>query len=397
MDQRTLASRRREKVWLSADSGSLDAFRALVEREAKLTDWPFAARIEKNVLIYDGERVRSAASDPEARRELMAEWVEAFSDGPGVIVIKNALTDHAVIDRASAVFEEIIAQEKQGGKVAGDHFAKPGANDRIWNSLEKHCLKDPDNFARYYASDAIALASEAWLGRGYQMTAQMNRVNPGGAAQKPHRDYHLGFMSPAQMQDFPGHIHAISPVLTLQGAVAHCDMPLESGPTLLLPFSQSFFEGYIAFGRPEFQAYFAEHHVQLPLEKGDALFFNPALMHGAGNNVSKDIYRMANLLQVSSAFGRAMESVNRARMVVRLYPALLEAARSGSLGPRAIANAVAASAEGYAFPTNLDSDPPVGGLAPKTQAAHMMEALEARLDPDAFASMIAAHAARREA
>ena len=32
----------------------------------------------------------------------------------------------------------------------------------------------------------------------------------------------------------------MSPVLTLQGAVAHCDMPIESGPTMLLPYSQRF-------------------------------------------------------------------------------------------------------------------------------------------------------------
>lgn len=396
MDMQSLVSRRRDKVWLSADAGRLDQFRALVERQTDLADWPFAVGVEKNVLIYDGERVRHTA-DPEARRALMAEWVEAFSEGPGVIIIRNALPDAAVIDRASKVFEAIVEREKQGGKIAGDHFAKPGANDRIWNSLEKHCLADPDNFAHYYASLAVALVSEAWLGKGYQMTAQMNRVNPGGAAQKPHRDYHLGFMSPEEMQAYPGHIHAISPVLTLQGAVAHCDMPLESGPTLFLPYSQIFQEGYLAFGRAEFQDYFRDHHVQLPLSKGDAVFFNPALMHGAGDNVSRNIYRMANLLQVSSAMGRAMETINRTRMAIAVYPALARAKADGTLDATGIANAIAASAEGYPFPTNLDSDPPVGGLAPKTQAAIMAEALEAGMEPDDFAGLIKAHAGRRKA
>ena len=41
----------------------------------------------------------------------------------------------------------------------------------------------------------------------------------------------------------PQYVHAISPVLTLQGAVAHCDMPLVSGPTLYLPYSQSYLPG----------------------------------------------------------------------------------------------------------------------------------------------------------
>jgi ectoine hydroxylase-related dioxygenase (phytanoyl-CoA dioxygenase family) len=397
MDAQTLTSRRSQKVWLSADCGNLDQFKSLVEKTATPADWPFAERIEKNILIYDGEKVRSATGDEDERRALMAEWVEAFTSGPGIIVIKNAMPDAAVVDHATAVFEAIVRDEKEKGKGAGDHFAKPGANDRIWNALEKHCLADPENFARYYASTAIAMVSEAWLGTGYQMTAQMNRVNPGGTAQKPHRDYHLGFMTPQQMQAYPGHIHAVSPLLTLQGAVAHCDMPLESGPTLFLPYSQTFFEGYIAFGRPEFQSYFAEHHVQLPLEKGDAVFFNPAVMHGAGNNISKDIYRMANLLQVSSAFGRAMESINRNRMSVTAYPSLLAALQAGTLSRAEAANVIASTAEGYAFPTNLDSDPPVGGLAPKTQAQLMIEALDAGMDAGHFAELIAAHAARREA
>ena len=35
----------------------------------------------------------------------------------------------------------------------------------------------------------------------------------------------------------------------------------------------------MAFSRPDFQEYFQAHHVQLPLRKGDAVFFNPALFH----------------------------------------------------------------------------------------------------------------------
>src|SRR6202012_1744776 len=104
------------------------------------------------------------------------------------------------------------------------------------------------------------------------------------------------------------------PVMTLQGAVAHCEMPVESGPTLYLPFSQNFMPGYFAWRRPEFIAYFERNHVQLPLAKGDAAFFNPALFHAAGQNRTIDVKRMANLLQISSPYGRAMESVGRMRM-----------------------------------------------------------------------------------
>ncbi len=307
--------------------------------------------------------------NPAERKALMEEWAHVFAHGAGIIVIRQGSPDHAVIDRASVVFDQIIADEKRAAKGGGDHFAKPGANDRIWNSLEKHCLADPANFAAYFSSHSIAMAAEVWLGPASQMTAQVNRVNPGGAAQTPHRDYHLGFMSADRMAQFPAHIHAVSPTLTLQGAVAHCDMPVETGPTLLLPFSQQFFEGYLAFSRPEFQAWFAANHVQLPLEKGDVMFFNPAVMHGAGTNHTTDRFRMVNLLQVSSAFGRAMETVNRSRMLRALYPALKAAVGMN------IENVIAASAEGYPFPTNLDSNPPIGGIAPKTQADYLRDAL----------------------
>ncbi len=143
------------------------------------------------------------------------------------------------------------------------------------------------------------------------MTAQLNVVNPGGAAQSPHRDYHLGFQSAADIERYPLHVQLFSPMLTLQGAIAHVDAPMETGPTLLLPFSQAYDAGYLAMNRPDFKAFFDANHVQLPLEKGDMLFFSPALLHAAGNNRSKDIKRMVNLFQVSSAYGRAMESIDR--------------------------------------------------------------------------------------
>ena len=184
------------------------------------------------------------------------------------------------------------------------------------------------------------------------------------------------------MAQFPSHIHAISPMLTLQGAVAHCDMPVSTGPTMLLPFSQQFFEGYLAFARPEFQAYFAQHFVQLPLEKGDLLFFNPAVMHGAGTNHTTDRFRMVNLLQVSSAFGRAMETVDRSKMVRALYPVLQTAVGVN------VANVIAASAEGYPFPTNLDNNPPIGGIAPKSQAQYMQQALAAGQTAAEFVAQI---------
>jgi len=243
-------------------------------------------------------------------------------------------------------------------------------------------------FLRYFANTSIAAASEAWLGPNYQMTAQINLVHPGGAAQQAHRDYHLGFQTADVSSEYPAHVHDLSPALTLQGAVAHCDMPVESGPTKLLPFSQLYRAGYAAWRREDFRALFEERCIQLPLAKGDALFFNPALFHAAGANFSGDIHRMANLLQVSSAFGRAMESIDREKMCKLLYPHAVAAHGNSRLSMPDLSAAIAAAAEGYSFPTNLDRDSPKGGLAPETQQALFARAIANDWSVQKFAKML---------
>ena len=378
--------------WFRPEDCRLDEFREVVEQATDRADYPYADSVEQGVLVY-GSRLRDAAT-PEHRREVQAELARALLDGPGIVVFTGAFPDPSVVDRASAVFAELIAEQKASGVAAGDHFAPPGANDRVWGALDKLALRAPEVFADYYANDVIALVSEAWLGPGYQLTSQVNVVNPGGQAQVAHRDYHLGFMSLDQSLAYPAQVHRVSPLMTLQGAVAHCDMPVETGPTMYLPHSQKYPPGYVAFHQPEFTGYFDRHHIQLPLAKGDAAFFNPALFHGAGTNRSADVHRMANLLQVSSAFGRAMESVDRVAMSLALHPVLARRKAAGA-GERELRNIVAASAEGYAFPTNLDRDQPVGGLAPQTQAELLWQALLDGWEFDAFAGALRAHTGRR--
>ena len=377
-----------QNLWLEEMDGDFGTFLTQVTTQTNPRSVPLATQIEKQIPIYSGEVVRAASNQPSHRKALLTEWTKVFLSGAGIIVIRNGIENAAVVDRASEVFSQIIESEKTETLGGGDHFAQAGANDRIWNALEKHCLIDPHNFTKYYANDAIAMGAQAWLGRGYQVTAQVNCVKPSGKAQKPHRDYHLGFMSPTQTLDYPTHVHAMSPFLTLQGAVAHCDMPLESGPTKLLPFSQKFLEGYLVFEQEQYRDYFEENHIQLTLEKGDVLFFNPAVMHAAGDNVSADIYRMANLLQISSAFGRAMEAVNRSKMSKALFPVLKDFSNGKILTDRQLNNAIHACAEGYSFPTNLDLDPPIGGLAPKSQSQLMKEALEQDLSTAQFAEIL---------
>lgn len=381
-------------AWLRAADCRLDDFVALVERSTDLADYPFAAEVVDNVVVYDGDALRAAGADPSTRRAVQAELARALLHGPGVVAFRRAFADTAPVDAVTDAFFSMVAEQHALGRNAGDHYAKPGANDRVWNVLEKLARRAPEAFVAYYANEPLALVSEAWLGPAYQVTSQVNVVNPGGEAQSPHRDYHLGFLTDEVAEQYPAHVHALSPVLTLQGAVAHCDMPVESGPTLYLPYSQQYLPGYLAWRREEFRAYFEAHRVQLPLAKGDAAFFNPALFHAAGHNRTTDIKRIANLLQVSSAFGRAMESMDKPAMLRAIYPALVQLASTGTAA--AVRNVVTTAGDGYPFPTNLDRDQPLGRLTPISSAELVTGALAAGWSADAFDQALAAYVRRRD-
>jgi ectoine hydroxylase-related dioxygenase (phytanoyl-CoA dioxygenase family) len=387
-------TRRHSRVWLDGANCDLAEFRALVEVATDAADYPHADTVENNVVVY-GDRLRETIASGSDLRDVMAELVDVLMDGPGIAVFQGAFADTTVIDRSTEAFTALIEKQKASGVAGGDHFAPPGANDRLWGALEKLAVHRPDLFADYYSNDILALVSQAWLGPNYQMTSDLNVVNPGGQAQTAHRDYHLGFMPMETAARFPAHVHRLSPVLTLQGAVAHCDMPVETGPTMYLPHSQKYLPGYLAFDLPDFAEYFQANYVQLPLRKGDVVFFNPALFHGAGTNKSANVKRMANLLQVSSAFGRALGAVNRVRLCTAIYPELLRRRRAGATA-RELSAVIASAAEGYPFPTNLDLDQPIGSLNPETQAELTWRALSSDWDVDTYVAELNAQDARHQ-
>lgn len=395
----TTESRRDARVrhWYREQDCSLQEFVAALQPRPDDGGPRFATETVDHVPVYDCRELAHVLEDASRRADLQAEWANALNVGAGVLVLKRVYADTAPVDEATKVFESVIHEEREAGSAAADHFAKAGANDRIWNAQEKLCLRAPSTFTRYYARSALRAIAEAWLGPHFQVTSQINVVRPGGQAQQAHRDYHLGFQTVMEAERYPAHVHAMSPFLTLQGAIAHSDMPVESGPTKLLPFSQRYAEGYLAWRRQDFRDYFEAHYVQLPLEKGDALFFNPALFHAAGSNRTTSIHRMANLLQISSAYGRAMESLDRTKMCEVLYPVLLERMRTKSITRDEADAVIASSAEGYPFPTNLDRDPPQGGLAPESQQGLFRRALTEMWSADRFVAAIRKQAERREA
>ncbi len=371
----------------------VDAFAALCGREPDVAALPTASEIVRKVPVYTAQALRSAAAVD--RPAIMAELNGCLLDGPGALAVRNVI-DPEVVDAASAVYRELIDEEAEAGRSAGDHFAAPGKNERLWNSFQKLAERSPSTFVAYFANPVLDLVCESWLGPAYRTTAQVNVVHPGGEAQRPHRDYHLGFLSDDEAARDPLPMHRASALLTLQGAVAHSDMDVESGPTRLLPFSQCYDLGFLAYRHPAFEDYFSEHFVQLPLRKGDLLFFNPALFHAAGDNRTADVVRTANLLQVSSAFGKPMETIDTAGIILRCFADLQALHERGDAGEE-LEVALTMVADGYPFPGNLDSTPPTGGLAPPSQRDLLRQALAEAWSFERLASALAAQQAARGA
>lgn len=374
---------------MSTNTLQVSDLEKICTQKTVLADYPHAESVIKNILVYEGNTLCSLTT-PEKIQQLKRELNRALKDGPGVIMIKQFCADRKLLEEVNNTFYHIIEEETnavKGSSTKGDHFAKGSPNARIWNVFEKMLYANPEQFFSYYSNPLYALVAEAWLGPGYQITAQVNLVRPGSDAQVAHRDYHLGFQDSAVIEEYPLNVQISSQFLTLQGALAHCDMPLESGPTLLLPFSQSYDYGYLAMRRPEFVEFFNHHHVQVELASGDAVFFSPALFHAAGSNHSQDINRMVNLFQISSAFGKPMEKVNLVAMSKKIYPFLLAMIKANpelltSLEMNTIIKAVA---NGYPFPHNLDiMQPKKGSITPPTDQEILRNALHQQISTEDF-------------
>ena len=340
-----------QQVYFSQSDIDYDDLAKICSQKTLQEDYPFADSVSNNVVIYDANYLETFIGNSVNEVRLKTELHRVLEGGPGVFVVRN-LYRHDAIDQSNNVFEKIVESE---GNTSNDHFAS-GTNTRIWNAFQKVALEDPDAFISYYSNNLLKLVAESWCGPNSQMTAQVNIVRPGGEMQKPHRDYHLGFQENQVVELFPISAHRLSNYLTLQGGVAHTDMPLASGPTMVLPYSQQYELGYLAWRDNACTDFFNDNAVQNQMNKGDGIFFNPALLHGAGSNTTKDFHRIGNLLQISSPFGKTMERIDYLKIINRIYPLLLEHSINKTLSEKLIENVLVCATDGYAFPTNLDND-----------------------------------------
>ena len=372
------------RLFQTTSSIQLSDFETICSRTTEPSTYPLSSTVTQNVPIYDANNY--SPLDTDQATALQDEWYHILSSGPGIFVLKGMYdpSQYAqTLSATNAAFQAIIDKERKAGGRIGDHFAAGGKNDRIWNSFSKHAFADPISFTEYYSNPWLKVVSEAWLGPAYRVTAQVNIVKPGGAAQDSHRDYHLGFQDKESCAAFPRSIQLASQYLTLQGAVAHSDMPLQSGPTRFLPFSQTYEPGYLAWRREDFRAYFQKNYVALPLALGDGLFFNPAVFHAAGANEIEPapdggFHRKANLLQISCALGKTMESIDAVPIVEQCWEQMVKMYKAaGDIVDAKLDALVRAIGDGYPFPTNLDERPPApSGMAPDSEQQVLFRGLQ---------------------
>ncbi len=109
---------RSERVWLTKDQCDIEGFRAIVEQTTNPADYPFAAGVEKNVLVYDGDAVRKAAADPETRKALLAELLAGL----------GASTQHPLASALVADAYEGSGKVKPGQTVTPVAAGSPSAS-----------------------------------------------------------------------------------------------------------------------------------------------------------------------------------------------------------------------------------------------------------------------------
>src|SRR3954468_24206746 len=123
--------------WLAASDCRVDDLAAVVDRRTRAEECPSAVEIVQDVPVYDCAALRTQLGTPGRARALMAEWLQVFERGPGIVALRGAFADADVVDRVSAHFREMIEDEREKGANV-DHFGgAKGSNDRVWNALQK--------------------------------------------------------------------------------------------------------------------------------------------------------------------------------------------------------------------------------------------------------------------
>lgn len=299
----------------------------------------FSSKVIKSIPIYSN---KSLLNNFNHFKTIKSEFNYHLTRGVGIVVIEN-LINYDVVKSTNQEIYKIIENQKETNN---DHFSN---NQRIWNFYEKFCISNTNLFINYFKNPIIDLISSSYLGPKYEITNQINIVNPGSKAQVFHRDYHLGLMDKKMLEEYPMNVHISSPNLTLQGLVAHSKINPKNGSTKFIPYSHLKKNGFNLIKKNKVLDICENNYIQLELNIGDGVFFNPAIFHAAGdNNDNND--RIANLFQINSAFSKPMELVNNL-LVKNLVEDKLNSMKLSDIELKTLKNIIFNK---YEYPTNLD-------------------------------------------
>lgn len=305
----------------------------------------FPFKVVQSIPFYKNKEINPSLNPQILNNlgELKEEINYVLVNGPGILIIKN-LIDKNLVNYSNLVIDNITNKQKP---TKNDHFSN---NLRIWNFYEKFSIQSPTTFIHYHKNPILNLVVDSYLGPKYQISSQINIVKPGSKSQVFHRDYHLGLMELDEIKKYPPNIQTSSMNLTLQGLIAHSDINKINGSTKFVPFSQNNKKGYLEIKNKKIIKECEQNYLQLNLEKGDAVFFNPAIYHAAGeNNDNKD--RIANIFQFNSAFSKPMEKVNNNLIKKSVNNHIL----NSSLDYYELHNIYSFVYDNYNYPKNLDN------------------------------------------
>ena len=95
---------------------ALEDFVALVEQTTDPADFPLRRpRSSTGCWSTTPTGCGPSTSRATGADTVAAELVRALTDGPGVVAFSGAFADHEVVDRATAAFDAIIADEQAAG------------------------------------------------------------------------------------------------------------------------------------------------------------------------------------------------------------------------------------------------------------------------------------------
>ena len=79
------------KTWLKSEDCKVEDLKKLVATETKLSDYPHATEVQKNIPIFDSERLNLERCSESERVAIMEEFIHSFKMGPGIIVIRGIM------------------------------------------------------------------------------------------------------------------------------------------------------------------------------------------------------------------------------------------------------------------------------------------------------------------